>query len=71
MSEHRFDIETVAEVERVEREAVSICFHDDQRIVHLMQSTPWRDLQSISWPVAKTPEIIRVLQLIYDAEQAG
>ncbi|KKC27319.1 hypothetical protein [Sphingomonas sp. SRS2] len=62
------EIETVAEVERVDREAVSIAYYPRERIIHLMQSSPYRDLQSITWPVERTRAIIAALQAIVDAE---
>lgn len=68
MSRHEIDIETVAEVPAVERESVWIGFHDDDRIIQLMKSTPWSDVQSITFPVDRTPDIIAALQAIYDAE---
>lgn len=68
MSRHEIDIETVAEVPAVERESVWIGFHDDERIIQLMKSSAWHDVQSITFPVDRAPAIIAALQAIYDAE---
>lgn len=69
MSLHEIEIETVAEVVSVAREAVTIYYFDDQRIINLMaHGNAWRDIQSISFPVEKAPEIIAAIQAIFDVE---
>jgi len=65
---HEVEIETVAEVMAVDRETLTILFHDDERLVHLMSSPRWRDLQSITFPLAATRKVIAALQAIVDAE---
>lgn len=72
MSLHNVEIETVAEVVAVEKETVTVCFYEDQRVINLMtRCSAWRDLQSISFPVDKTPEIIAAIKHIYDIEGAA
>lgn len=67
-SGHRIEIETVAEVQRVEREIVIIALYPDERQVVISQSGAYQDYQAVSWPVEKTGEVIAALQRLLAEE---
>ena len=48
------------------RRETRIGYHDDEKIVHLMQSGLMMDLASVTWPVAATPAIVDHLIDIYE-----
>ena len=67
---HEVEIETVAEVQAVARESVTILFHDDERIIQMLADQRYGDIVSITFPVARAPAVIAALQTIVDAEGA-
>ena len=65
---HKIEIETVAEVTAVDRETVEVLFHADEQIIHLMKSSPYGDLHSITFPVGKAQAVCdAILQLAGNA----
>lgn len=70
-SKHKVEIETVAEVTAVERQAVGIAYLEDERVIQLSYSPPFGgELQFISFPLAASRNIIAALTAIADAEGA-
>jgi hypothetical protein len=68
---HEVEIETVAEVTSVARETITVLFHDDERIVHLLANQRYGDIASITFPLAKARDLIGAIQRIVDAEGAA
>ncbi|MBD3762603.1 hypothetical protein [Rhizorhabdus sp.] len=68
--EREVEIETVAEVQAVRREAVTARYFSDERLVSL-SGDRYGDYVYLTWPLDKTPEVIAALQQIYDAEKAA
>lgn len=67
-SRHKIEIETVAPVERVERESVGVVFYPKEGVVSISQSSAFGDYHYVSWPLAKTRDVTAALQQIADAE---
>lgn len=68
---HEIKIETVAEVQAVAREAVSVNYYRDDERVYLSQSSPYRDYQSIGFPLSKAREIAAAIIEIAERADTG
>lgn len=60
-SPQSIEVQTVEEVERVEPESVQITLYPTEGIIGMLQSTRWRDVQTISFPTEKAEAIANAL----------
>ena len=65
------EIETVAEVQAVNRETVKFNYHADLDAIQILQTTHWGDVQSISFPASKAAVVANAILEMARQGQSG